>query len=138
MWFVLLSSRRRHTRCALVTGVHTCALPIYPAYYTDVISPSLYLTRDYAPLAQRMAAFVAYEERLPAALAQIRGNLHAPLPATYIDYGVGVYGGLADFFKNDVPGVFAGIDDADLQQRFAAANAVAIRATGEQIGRANV
>src|SRR3546814_8867915 len=28
--FVLFfSSRRRHTRCALVTGVQTCALPIY-------------------------------------------------------------------------------------------------------------
>src|SRR3546814_10379667 len=26
----LLSSRRRHTRCALVTGVQTCALPISP------------------------------------------------------------------------------------------------------------
>src|SRR3546814_7925727 len=25
------SSRRRHTRCALVTGVHTCALPISTA-----------------------------------------------------------------------------------------------------------
>src|SRR3546814_4689588 len=25
------SSRRRHTRCALVTGVQTCALPIYHA-----------------------------------------------------------------------------------------------------------
>src|SRR3546814_3820374 len=25
------SSRRRHTRCALVTGVQTCALPICPA-----------------------------------------------------------------------------------------------------------
>src|SRR3546814_3798644 len=24
------ASRRRHTRCALVTGVQTCALPIYP------------------------------------------------------------------------------------------------------------
>src|SRR3546814_2023065 len=24
------SSRRRHTRCALVTGVQTCALPIFP------------------------------------------------------------------------------------------------------------
>src|SRR3546814_15046856 len=24
------SSRRRHTRCALVTGVQTCALPIWP------------------------------------------------------------------------------------------------------------
>src|SRR3546814_8706983 len=31
-FFVLmffLSSRRRHTRCALVTGVQTCALPIF-------------------------------------------------------------------------------------------------------------
>src|SRR3546814_448611 len=27
--FFFLSSRRRHTRCALVTGVQTCALPIY-------------------------------------------------------------------------------------------------------------
>src|SRR3546814_5012298 len=29
------SSRRRHTRCALVTGVQTCALPIWPqtGYY---------------------------------------------------------------------------------------------------------
>src|SRR3546814_10316502 len=27
--FVFFSSRRRHTRCALVTGVQTCALPIW-------------------------------------------------------------------------------------------------------------
>src|SRR3546814_5232744 len=27
------SSRRRHTRCALVTGVQTCALPIYTRAY---------------------------------------------------------------------------------------------------------
>src|SRR3546814_7669220 len=27
--FVVLSSGRRHTRCALWTGVQTCALPIY-------------------------------------------------------------------------------------------------------------
>src|SRR3546814_3713160 len=28
MLFFVFSSRRRHTRCALVTGVQTCALPI--------------------------------------------------------------------------------------------------------------
>src|SRR3546814_1130728 len=28
VWF-FVSSRRRHTRCALVTGGQTCALPIY-------------------------------------------------------------------------------------------------------------
>src|SRR3546814_5813476 len=29
--YVFFSSRRRHTRCALVTGVQTCALPICQA-----------------------------------------------------------------------------------------------------------
>src|SRR3546814_1176814 len=28
-YFFFFSSRRRHTRCALVTGVQTCALPIF-------------------------------------------------------------------------------------------------------------
>src|SRR3546814_8155199 len=31
--FFFFSSRRRHTRCALVTGVQTCALPIYVTPY---------------------------------------------------------------------------------------------------------
>src|SRR3546814_726079 len=32
MYVVVLSSIRRHTRCALVTGVQTCALPIFWAF----------------------------------------------------------------------------------------------------------
>src|SRR3546814_7911663 len=32
---VFFSSRRRHTRCALVTGVQTCALPILISYRGD-------------------------------------------------------------------------------------------------------
>src|SRR3546814_14923823 len=31
MFCFFFSSRRRHTRCALVTGVQTCALPIWQA-----------------------------------------------------------------------------------------------------------
>src|SRR3546814_4228914 len=30
------SSRRRHTRCALVTGVQTCALPICPLWKESI------------------------------------------------------------------------------------------------------
>src|SRR3546814_7201699 len=30
--YVFFSSRSRHTRCALVTGVQTCALPIWSRY----------------------------------------------------------------------------------------------------------
>src|SRR3546814_1210292 len=29
MFVIFFSSRRRHTRCAVVTGVQTCALPIF-------------------------------------------------------------------------------------------------------------
>src|SRR3546814_18036791 len=32
---VLFASRRRHTRCALVTGVQTCALPISKIIWDD-------------------------------------------------------------------------------------------------------
>src|SRR3546814_14178934 len=38
--FVFFSSRRRHTRCALVTGVQTCALPIYLLKQRDVSDPT--------------------------------------------------------------------------------------------------
>src|SRR3546814_5629325 len=35
------SSRRRHTRCALVTGVQTCALPIFLAGGLVLACPAL-------------------------------------------------------------------------------------------------
>src|SRR3546814_1925976 len=35
------SSRRRHTRCALVTGVQTCALPIYETWYRETLIPTV-------------------------------------------------------------------------------------------------
>src|SRR3546814_9693493 len=37
--FFFFSSRRRHTRCALVTGVQTCALPISSARESAVQLP---------------------------------------------------------------------------------------------------
>src|SRR3546814_4176898 len=36
MLFFFFSSRRRHTRCALVTGVQTCALPILQIIVRDI------------------------------------------------------------------------------------------------------
>src|SRR3546814_9456664 len=47
--FFFFSSRRRHTRCALVTGVQTCALPILavrvPGITSDIDGISA-MTRD--------------------------------------------------------------------------------------------
>ncbi len=100
-----------------------------PAFYTGDLSPSMYLTRPYAPLEQRMAAFVTYQEALPKAIAQIKANLKLPLPASFIDLGVDSFGGYASFFKSDVPAIFATVKDPALQARFKASNAGAIKAT---------
>src|SRR3546814_9478485 len=49
--FFFFSSRRRHTRCALVTGVQTCALPI-------LIVRNLDADRTRPPLVQLRERFV--------------------------------------------------------------------------------
>src|SRR3546814_15145747 len=40
--YFFFSSRRRHTRCALVTGVQTCALPIYTVRYAAGVTANPY------------------------------------------------------------------------------------------------
>src|SRR3546814_10311620 len=40
LFIVFFSSRRRHTRCALVTGVQTCALPISRRPFASHQEPS--------------------------------------------------------------------------------------------------
>src|SRR3546814_8676774 len=47
MCIFFFSSRRRHTRCALVTGVQTCALPISTMVSNDLVMPPL-LRRGWA------------------------------------------------------------------------------------------
>ncbi|MGP1664402.1 MAG: DUF885 domain-containing protein, partial [Rhodanobacter sp.] len=100
-----------------------------PAFYLGDLSPSMYLTRPYAPPAQRMVAFVAYQEALPTAIEQIKANFKLPLPASYIDLGVNSFAGYSSFFKTDVPAIFAEVKDDALQARFKASNATAIKAT---------
>src|SRR3546814_8477276 len=43
------SSRRRHTRCALVTGVQTCALPILKKYPTSRVGVVAFPIRTLEP-----------------------------------------------------------------------------------------
>lgn len=99
-----------------------------PAFYAGDLSPSMYLTRPYAPLPQRMAAFVTYQEALPNAIEQIKANFKLPMPASYIDFGVNTFGGYAAFFKSDVPAIFSEVKDDALQARFKTANEAAAKA----------
>src|SRR3546814_3623584 len=53
----VFSSRRRHTRCALVTGVQTCALPISGLSYASLLAIVPVLAICFGLL----AAFPAFE-----------------------------------------------------------------------------
>lgn len=92
-----------------------------PAYYSGTLDPSVYLTRPYAPLDVRLKAFIAYLKAVPAATANIRANLKMPLPKTFVTLGVNGFGGYPDFFRKDVPTIFAEVKDEALQGELKAA-----------------
>src|SRR6185295_18439586 len=102
-----------------------------PLFYAGHFDPNLYLSREYAPLEQRLRAYVDYALAVPKAAAQVRANLRTPMPRTYAELGEMSFGGLAGYFESDVPAMFAAVDDAGLQQRFRQANAEAARAVRE-------
>jgi uncharacterized protein (DUF885 family) len=84
-------------------------------YFDHGLDPSTYVTVPYAPLDQRLRAFNAYAKAIPVALAQIRANLKTPMPRTFIGYGVAGFNGFADFYRKDIPAVFADVKDESLQ-----------------------
>ena len=99
-----------------------------PQYYAGGIDPDVYVSRNYAPLDQRLRAYTAYAKAVPGALDQIRKNLRTPMPKTYVAIGHTTFGGLVSFYEKDVPAIFASVKDEQLQREFKEANAAAIKA----------
>lgn len=108
---------------------------VNPAFYFDWMSDSLdpapYIALDYAPLEERLQAYTRYAGNIPRAADQIRANLRMPMARTRLQYGIDSFGGLADYFADDVPAVFAAVEDPQLRQAFEQANQAAAAAMRE-------
>ena len=102
-----------------------------PRFYLSTISPSVYLTREYAPLDIRMKAFITYANNLPNSLMQMKANLQLPLPFTFAELGRNSFKGYVDFFTNDIPLIFVSVDDEELQLELTIANERIIEAVKE-------
>src|SRR3546814_5868282 len=95
MIFFFFSSRRRHTRCALVTGVQTCALPIYQTLLTsqfqfgDWLDPTAPVEDSTAAKADRHLVATAYYQRSVAILSKSAAALG-------FDDDAGAYADLAE------------------------------------------
>src|SRR3546814_3371879 len=115
VFIFFFSSRRRHTRCALVTGVQTCALPICLAGV-----PMNFPSRWHPAKSVAAMRFCCALEEDQAALARFaRGAF-----ASYFDRQENL----------DDPAVLAAVADAEGLDGAALAEA----ATGDEIGRAHV
>lgn len=99
-----------------------------PVWYLDRLDPDVYLTRNYAPLPKRLQGYLGYARAIPKIAADIRANLSTPLPATFIERGIAGFGGFADFYRHDVPRVFAAVGDPQAQKDLRDANENAARA----------
>jgi len=102
-----------------------------PAWYLERLDPSMYLTREYAPLPKRLEGFLGYARAVPGLTANIRANLRTPLPKAFIERGVAGFGGYATFFRNEMPGYFAQLADEKLKRELGEATAAAAAAMDE-------
>lgn len=100
-----------------------------PSYYiNNGLDPNVYVSRDYADKATRMKAMIGFFKAVPGAAAQIRANLPAKLPATFIKLGTAGFGGFAEYYRGDARAAFADIDDPALQAEFKASSEAAATA----------
>jgi hypothetical protein len=114
-------------------------LPFHsPQYYFgwmgDSLDPSAYIALNYASLEERMRAFTRYLENVPKAVGQIKENLAMPMPRTWLQLGIDGFGGYADYFRDEVPAVWAAVEDENLQHAFVSANKEAIDAMQDMAG----
>jgi hypothetical protein len=102
-----------------------------PLFYLEQIDPEVYLTRAYAPLAERIVAYTTLARNIPRVLEQARANLRTPMPKTYAALGREMTGNLAGFLRKDVPAIFASVEDAGLKAAMAEASEAAAAALDE-------
>ncbi len=69
-----------------------------PMSYLGQVSLTSYLSREYAPLPERVEAMVRILEGFPALLADGRRRLNGPLPKPFLDLSLAIGGGLPAHF----------------------------------------
>lgn len=110
-----------------------------PAFYINGgLDPNVYVSRDYADKPTRMKAMIAFFKAVPAQAANIRANLPAAMPASFIKLGKDGFSGLAGYYRGDARAAFADVADPALQADFKASSeaaATAMTAVADQIGK---
>ena len=99
-----------------------------PAWYLGKLDPSMYLTREYAPLPKRLEGFLGYARAVPKLAAEIRANVRTPIPRAFIERSVAGFGGYATFFRSEMPAFYQDLAEQPLKRELGEATAAAAKA----------
>jgi uncharacterized protein (DUF885 family) len=104
-----------------------------PMTYPQAINLNIYLSRNFAPLADRVRSIIAIENQTPRLFATARENLQPTLPRQLVETSIQITKGLASFIENDLPKGVAELKDGKLLAELKAASATAVRELREYV-----
>jgi uncharacterized protein (DUF885 family) len=105
-----------------------------PDFYSSRASSIVYdlISRDFAPLTERMRSVIAREKKIGAMLDAGKANLKNP-PRIYTEVAIEQLPGIIDLFKNSVTEKFKSVTDKELKSEFESSNTEVIKQLSEYL-----
>ncbi|MDQ3020395.1 MAG: DUF885 domain-containing protein [Bacteroidota bacterium] len=98
-----------------------------PMLYAGVIDVNIYISRDFAPIEDRVRSIIAIEKESPKIFAAARNNLNESLPKPFIEIAIKQAKGGADFLGKDLVEALKEVNNDVLMSEFYTVNNAAIK-----------
>ena len=100
---------------------------VNPMTYAGIIDVNLYISRDFAPIEERIRSIIEIEKNAAKIFEQARANLNEVLPKPYIEIAISIAKGNADFLGKDLIEALKDVKNESLMNEFNIVNQNAIR-----------
>ncbi len=97
-----------------------------PMFYAGAIDVSIYLKRDFAPLADRVRFITRVLRHSPEVFNAARQNLRSTLAKPFVETAIEVAEGTASFIEKDIAAEAAKVTDSIVREEFTAVSRLAI------------
>ena len=93
-----------------------------PMTYASALNLNIYIKRDFKPLDDRVRDIVTIEDQAANIITAAKTNLGPILPKPYVDLGIQIANGSADFLEKDLVAALKDLDDPSLMDAFRDSN----------------
>ena len=93
-----------------------------PMTYAACAHLNIYISRNFAPLEDRVRSLITIESQIPNILIAGKTNLDPVLPRPYVELAIQIARGSADFLRKEMLNAIAPLKDPELRASFVEAN----------------